>query len=97
MILDGELSFTYNYLHKGEANIKHYKLNISTMSKYQALKTIRAEIEKLNQDIDLKIIKGVSYRREAMRHKFLIGQLSRIAPRKFDLLSSPLGFIYAFM
>ena len=58
------------------------------MSKHQTIKTIRMEINKLNQEIDLRIIKGVSYRREALRHKFLTTQLARIAPRRFsfDLL-----------
>ena len=52
------------------------------MSKHQAIKTIRAEIDRLNQDIDLRIIKGVPYRRQALRHKFLMGQLARLAPRR---------------
>lgn len=59
------------------------------MSKYQTIKTIRMEIDRLNQEIDLRIIKGVPYKREAVRHKFLMRQLSRIAPRKsaFNLFS----------
>jgi len=52
------------------------------MSKHQAIRTIRAELERLNQDIDLRIIKGVPYRRQALRHKFLMGQLARLAPRR---------------
>jgi hypothetical protein len=52
------------------------------MSKHQAIKTIRTEIERLNQEIDLRIIKGVSYKREALRHKFLMNQLARLAPRR---------------
>lgn len=59
------------------------------MSKHQAIRTIRMEIDKLNQEIDLRIIKGVSYRREALRHKFLMAQLARLSPRKstFSFLS----------
>jgi hypothetical protein len=52
------------------------------MSKNQAAKTIRAEIEKLNQEIDLKIIKGLSYRKESFRHKFLMAQLARLSPQR---------------
>ena len=52
------------------------------MSKHQAIRTIKSEIERLNQEIDLRIIKGVPYRRQALRHKFLMGQLSRLAPRR---------------
>ncbi|OHA16567.1 MAG: hypothetical protein A3C79_01385 [Candidatus Taylorbacteria bacterium RIFCSPHIGHO2_02_FULL_45_28] len=52
------------------------------MSKHQAIKTIRMEIDRINQEIDLRIIKGVSYRREALRHKFLMAQLDRLVPRR---------------
>ncbi|MDE2041111.1 MAG: hypothetical protein KGI59_01855 [Patescibacteria group bacterium] len=48
------------------------------MSKHQTKKIIRAEIERLNQEIDLRIIRGVSYRREARRHRFLMTQLARL-------------------
>lgn len=37
-------------------------------------RSIKKEIEKLNQDIDLKIIKGLPYKAEARRHKFLVSQ-----------------------
>ena len=33
------------------------------------------ELFKLNQEIDLKIIKGFSYKHESKRHKFLSKQL----------------------
>ena len=56
------------------------------MSKHQAIKAIRSEIDLLNQDIDLRIIKGVPYRRQAVRHKFLMGQLSRLAPKRTSWL-----------
>ena len=41
------------------------------MSKHQAIRIIRSEIDRLNAEIDLKIIRGMSYTREARRHKFL--------------------------
>lgn len=56
------------------------------MSKNQAIKNIRYEIDRLNQEIDLKIIKGVSYGREARRHKFLISQLRRLNDSWFGRL-----------
>jgi len=46
------------------------------MSKYRLSKIVQAEINKLNQIIDLKIIKGESYKKESRRHKFLISQLN---------------------
>jgi hypothetical protein len=57
------------------------------MSKHQAIKAIRMEIDRINQEIDLRIIKGVSYRREALRHKTLMAQLARLTPRR-----SPFSF-----
>jgi hypothetical protein len=64
------------------------------MSKHQAIRTIRAEIDHLNEIIDLKIIKGLSYRREALRHKALMAQLARLAPRRSWF--ARLGFASAF-
>ena len=45
------------------------------MSKQQVEKTIRAELSMLNEVIDQKIIRGLSYKSEARRHKLLISQL----------------------
>lgn len=67
------------------------------MSKHQAIKTIRAEIERLNREIDLKIIKGVSYRREALRHKFLKAQLARLVPSRFSWLGRSLRLASLFL
>lgn len=50
------------------------------MSKNQTIKVIKMELEKINQEIDLKIIKGVSYVRESRRHRFLMSQLRRLSP-----------------
>ncbi len=44
------------------------------MSKIQLAQKIRKEIKKLNREIDLKIIKGLPYKAEARRHKFLVSQ-----------------------
>jgi hypothetical protein len=44
------------------------------MSKIKLAHNIKKEIKKLNNAIDLKIIKGLPYRAEARRHKFLISQ-----------------------
>ena len=48
------------------------------MSKQNLEKEVRKELEALNDQIDRKIIKGMSYAREARRHKFLLGSLSRM-------------------
>jgi hypothetical protein len=49
------------------------------MSKHQAIKAIRTEVSRLNQEIDLKIIRGLSYSKEARRHKLLMSQLYRLS------------------
>lgn len=53
------------------------------MSKNKLIKTIQSELELINEQIDLKIIKGRSYQRESRRHKFLISHLTQ-AIRKTD-------------
>jgi hypothetical protein len=45
------------------------------MNNERMYKTIKGEIEILNRKIDLKIIRGTSYKQEARRHKFLVSQL----------------------
>lgn len=64
--VDGELWFTYTI----------------NMNKSDTIKTIQIELQRLNQDIDLKIIRGHSYHREAKRHRFLTVQLSRLTARE---------------
>lgn len=44
------------------------------MSKIKTIYNVSKEIKKLNRDIDLKIIKGLPYRAEARRHRFLASQ-----------------------
>jgi hypothetical protein len=45
------------------------------MSKFILEKRIKSELKKINDVIDLKIVKGVSYKREALRHRFLLYRL----------------------
>ncbi len=48
------------------------------MSKYRLSRILQSEINKLNETIDLKIIRGLSYRSEARRHKFLMKQFEEL-------------------
>jgi hypothetical protein len=48
------------------------------MSKYQLSKMVRRELQVLNEMIDLKIVRGLPYKKEASRHKFLLRRLSAI-------------------
>ena len=65
MALTGERTFTYTI----------------GMSKYRLSKIIQAEINKLNEEIDLKIIRGLPYRHLARRHKFLVKQFEELKRR----------------
>ncbi len=49
------------------------------MSKYRLSRIIQAEINKLNEEIDLKIIWGQTYKKEARRHKFLVAQFEELS------------------
>jgi hypothetical protein len=57
------------------------------MSKQNLEKTLRRELEVLNDVIDRKIIKGLSYTREARRHKFLLSSIANLH-RTFHTSSS---------
>ena len=52
------------------------------MSKYNLEKILKRELETLNDTIDAKIIRGLSYGRDARRHKFIQSSLYRL--RKSD-------------
>ncbi len=53
------------------------------MKKEDLIKNIAIEIERLNRKIDLKIIKGLAYKKEAKQHKFLLAQLQDLTREKF--------------
>ena len=48
------------------------------MSKTQLTHFIEGELEKLNQKIDLKILEGESFKRDALRHRLLLSQYKRL-------------------
>lgn len=48
------------------------------MSKQNLEKVLMRELEVLNDEIDRKIIRGLSYTKEAKRHKFILNRLSDI-------------------
>jgi len=47
------------------------------MSKNQLTHSIAVELRKLNEVIDMKIVRGQAYRAEARRHKELLSRLNR--------------------
>ena len=48
------------------------------MSKQNIEKTLRRELRVLNEMIDQRIIRGMSYAKEAKRHKFILESLARM-------------------
>lgn len=48
------------------------------MRKMSLMFAIRRELRSINQKIDQKIVKGVSYERESSRHRQLVSQLRQL-------------------
>ncbi len=48
------------------------------MSKYNLEKALRRELEILNDTIDRKIMRGVSYSAESKRHKYVVMSLANL-------------------
>jgi hypothetical protein len=48
------------------------------MSKYATIKAIEYELDIINRQIDMKIITGRSYKKDALRHKSLLAQLRHL-------------------
>ena len=48
------------------------------MSKQNLEKTLRKELQVLNDVIDREILRGLSYAAEARRHKYIISTLSNV-------------------
>lgn len=57
------------------------------MSKAKTQKYILQELARLNEIIDAKIIKGESYRKEALRHRALLSQAKWLENDSFKLWS----------
>lgn len=72
----------------------HVKVNHKTMSQKQFKKAIELEIEHLNSLIDKKIIRGVDYREEAIRHRELLRSLKRFSDQSFFGLGRVLSFMH---
>jgi hypothetical protein len=53
------------------------------MTRNQYLKSLEAEIKKLNRRIDDKIMRGQNYFFESLRHRFLLNQLRKHQSKSF--------------
>ena len=68
--LAGELEFTYTM---GIQIIWNSK-----MSTQKLIHTLSSELQHINEEIDLKVIRGIPYKREAKRHKLLMNMLQDV-------------------
>ena len=48
------------------------------MSKQNFEKSLKKELRVLNEIIDMKIVRGLSYSQESKRHKFILASLSNM-------------------
>ena len=71
------------------------------MSTYKLEKVLRKELGVLNDIIDEKIVRGLSYVREARRHKFLVSRIAEIhrasRSRGSAWLEKSLSFVSLFL
>ncbi len=63
------------------------------MTRENFTKTAQKELESLNELIDMKIIKGLSYRNEARRHKFLLSKIGNTNGVQTFLFGKQAGFV----
>jgi hypothetical protein len=70
------------------------------MSKNILEKNIKVELKQINDVIDMKIIRGLPYRREALRHRFLLyrlGDLHRMSRFHSNWLQRSVNVIATFL
>ncbi len=65
------------------------------MSKYATIKALEYELDIINRQIDMKIITGRSYKKDSLRHKYLLGQLRTIRARESFSIFSKLSRSFA--
>jgi hypothetical protein len=63
------------------------------MTREHFTKRAEEEIANLNEVIDMKIIKGISYKSEAKRHKFLLSKIGNTTPIQTFLFGKSAGFM----
>ncbi|MEI6580773.1 MAG: hypothetical protein WCO07_01230 [bacterium] len=66
------------------------------MSQKQYLKMLEREMQKLNQKIDFKILRGEDYRKEARDHKLILRKIRFHTRRSFFQRLFPLRYRFSF-
>ena len=67
------------------------------MSSHTFKKTIESELRKLNEEIDIKIVRGLSYMKESRRHKFLLKQLNSFSQSNSGWLQKSFNLVSTFV
>lgn len=67
------------------------------MSTYTKIKAIEYELDIINRQIDMKIITGRPYKRDALRHKSLLAELRQLKSKNESNWFSRLGHTFATM
>ncbi len=68
------------------------------MSKQNVEKALKAELASLNEKIDAKIIRGLSYARESRQHKYVLHQLTSMRTAESRMrLFGPVNFARTFI
>ena len=62
------------------------------MSKQNFERSLRKELKVLNEIIDMKIVRGLSYATEARRHKFVLASLANIKRSKSNWMVRTFNF-----
>ncbi len=76
--VDGKLAFTYTI-----NIIILYYIDHIIMNYHQYKKSLVTEINTLNKIIDDKIVRGLPYSKEALRHKSLSKELKRLSGKSY--------------
>jgi hypothetical protein len=53
------------------------------MSRQQYIDVLKREVEKLNKQIDIKILQGLNYSSEARKHKLLLSEIRKHSVKNF--------------
>ncbi|MCL5782213.1 MAG: hypothetical protein M1459_02550 [Patescibacteria group bacterium] len=67
------------------------------MSRRQTIRAIKQELERVNREIDIRIIHGVPYNTLSRRHRFLLSQLRRLSAESWSWLYKSMNFVSTFV
>lgn len=92
-MFDSERAFTYT-IHVGRELYKNKIYKIMSQSQY--LKIIEKEMQRINKIIDLKILNGENYSKEARDHKLLLKKIRYVNRNRSSLFSRFFNINFSF-